>query len=188
MARQFQGDPEVIAKILEARIRKKFASLTLTNANIKKAFIDVANLIVTQAKLNVVRQGLVDFGHLRDSLRWRFIRPGLIEMGSFGIPYARIHEFGGTITPVTKQWLTIPTEQFKNQRARDLPNLFFVQKSASKAMLFQKSGDGPPVLAFNLRKRVEIKAKPYLAPAIQTQRDRAIEILQKAVRENLGGN
>lgn len=188
MARTFKGDPNAIAKILEARIRAKLKSLELDDKVLKKAFLDIGNLIATQAKVNITRQGLIDSGLMRERTEAKFIEPGLMHIGVFGLPYARIHEFGGTITPKNVQWLTIPTKPFKNLTARGVPGLFFVQKSANKAFLFQKRGSGAPVLAFNLRKSVDIPPRPYLAPAITQQRDRAIEILTNAVRQNLGGN
>ena len=46
-------------------------------------------------------------GHLRRSIRSQVVDKGHVIVGSIGsnVIYSRIHEFGGTIVPRTKEWL-----------------------------------------------------------------------------------
>jgi len=70
----------------------------------KAALIKSANLIINQAKLNIRSWGLIDTGRLLNSLRYEFYRPENkdslgVRIGSFGVPYAAVWEFGfhGTV-------------------------------------------------------------------------------------------
>ena len=92
------------------------------------------------------------------------------------VPYAAIHEEGGTIKPKKGQWLTIPFKGVKG-KARDFKNTFFIRKSNTKAFIFQnlgktktgkqrRRGGGTFKPLFTLVKKVEIPKRPYLRPAI----------------------
>ena len=68
---------------------------------IRLALTKAALLISNQAKINARRKGIVDTGRLLNSIRFEFARGeeasgGIrVLIGSFGIPYAAMHEFGG---------------------------------------------------------------------------------------------
>lgn len=116
------------------------------------------------------------------------------EIGSQGIPYARIHEFGGTIVPKNARALTIPTEE--NRRPDGLPKYtiddlkrsgipIFVAKGTLFAV-FQRTrrtkggmmgvgGMGQITPMFLLRSSVNIPARPYLRPAIAANEKKIIE-------------
>lgn len=98
------------------------------------------------------------------------------QIGSEGIPYNAIHEFGGIVKAVNKQFLAIPTEE--NRKADGSPivttgELRTMQKLGlafiAKGTIFQKASSGKDALAtpmFLLRKSVTIPARPYLRPAL----------------------
>jgi phage gpG-like protein len=78
------------------------------------------------------------------------------------IPYARIHQFGGIITPKSKQYLAIPTSYAKGKRPRDFEGLFFVAaKRGNNPTLCKKVGKTVKAF-FILMKEVRIPARPYL--------------------------
>jgi phage gpG-like protein len=71
---------------------------------VRLALTRAAILISNQAKINARRKGIVDTGRLLNSIRYEFARgeegsKGIrVLIGSFGIPYAAMHEFGGKYT------------------------------------------------------------------------------------------
>lgn len=68
-----------------------------------------AGVIETHAKFNLDRWGLRKTGNLINSVKFgkvkRTGRKSFIEVGSFGIIYNKIHEFGGIIVPKRKKML-----------------------------------------------------------------------------------
>jgi phage gpG-like protein len=104
-------------------------------------------------------------GALRKSIQ--ILREGSkvkVNAGGPGVPYAAIQEFGGTIVPKEKKWLTIPaSRKYRARFAREFNDLFFKKFNEREAALYAKGG----VLAYLLRKRVKLEAKPYMRPAME---------------------
>lgn len=72
-------------------------SLRPNSPLLKRGLADIGNLIANQAKLNIRAHGLIDTGRLINSVRWQILQrsQGLeLQVGSFGVPYARLWEFG----------------------------------------------------------------------------------------------
>lgn len=101
------------------------------------------------------------------------------SMSSAGVPYAAIHEFGGTIVAKGKA-LAIPLPE--NQRADGSPKITIQQLFANKANVFttksgvvmQTSGKGKnakmtPMFVF--KKSVTIPARPYVRPALAASQE-----------------
>lgn len=89
-----------------------------------------------------------------------------------GVPWSNQHlnmialvqEYGKTIRPVSRQWLTLPTPAANGKRPKDFNNLFFISKAPDKAYLAMKdpgkqSGIVP---MFILRKSVVIPPRPFI--------------------------
>ena len=106
------------------------------------------------------------------------------EIGSVGIPYAAIHEFGGTVKAKNKQYLAIPLPE--NRRPDGSPivttdALRALQKLGlafiDKGVIFQKSSkeDQTPMPMFVLKKSVDIPARPYLRPALAAKQDQILK-------------
>lgn len=94
-------------------------------------------------------------------------------IGPEGVPYARIHEEGGTITAKGGKSLTIPAEQ--NRRADGLPKITMQDLFAGRAgknwfinkgNVFLVEGKSKITPLFYLRKSVTIPARPYLSTAL----------------------
>jgi len=113
-------------------------------------------------------------GRLRSSITKKVISKGTRHRGIIGsnVVYARIHEEGGVIKPVSAKYLTIPLQAAKTRagvvrgRARDFQDTFFRHSKSKNLILFQKKGD-EIIPLFLLVKRVEIPARPYLKPALE---------------------
>lgn len=106
-----------------------------------------------------------------------------VSVGGPGTPYAAVHEYGGVITPKKGKYLTIPFQpRFVGTRAREF-NLFFDQDDEWGPVLrldaYRGDGDDDSI-AFLLRRRVRIPARPYLRPAIdETTKDPAVRAMMK---------
>ncbi len=100
------------------------------------------------------------------------------EIGTEGVPYAAIHEFGGTIVPTNKQWLTIPSED--NRRPDGLPkmstkDLMATGKSfIAKNTIFLKEGSGIKAMFF-LKKSVTIPKRPYISTALAAKQEQIMK-------------
>lgn len=82
---------------LIARIAQQRVAATAGSAELKKAMETIGLVVSSQAKINVRRLGLIDTGNLINSLRYETFDQGQavgVSIGSFGVPYAAVHEFG----------------------------------------------------------------------------------------------
>lgn len=124
-------------------------------------------------------------------------------IGTKGIPYGGIHEYGGTIKPKNarnlwlKNWTGVPKEL-----KRITPTEFFnlMKQDKSRFALF-KSKAGNQIAWYNkktktksqwiplffLKKSVEIPSRPYLRPAIQVATKRYGSIYEKHFNHLVGG-
>jgi phage gpG-like protein len=105
-------------------------------------------------------------------------------IGSKGVPYARIHEFGGIIKPVNAKylWMRTPEANAKGIDDRRMrPKDFYKQHKAGDKTLFydrnenglfamrEQAGDDLPI--FQLIKRAKIPKIEYLKPAVMKASD-----------------
>ena len=112
---------------------------------LNEAFTRIGLKISADAKLNVRRLGKIDTGRLINSLRYEFFRKDQVQgvsIGSFGVPYAAIHEFGGPFT-----------DQMRKAMFASL---------ARRGRLGAKK-PGTPTIVGN-----QFLAKPYLRPALKS--------------------
>jgi hypothetical protein len=104
------------------------------------------------------------------------------------LAYARIQEFGGTITPVSAQYLTIPigdaltnagVARFDAHGAEDAGYKTFV---ANHIIFGKKPGQKKAVPLFLLRKQVEIPERRYMRNAMDAFQERIVRDIAQAVR------
>ena len=159
-----------VPKELSQQNSKLFRVLSLSMRKIMENIQNTARKKVTGDVLNV------DTGRLRNSIRFRINKGGKRIVGHIGsnVVYARIHEFGGVITPKKRQFLTIPFSGVKGF-AGDYSDTFI-----AKGIIFQKVGRGIKPL-FSLKRSVTIPARPYLAPSIVENKPRAIRIIKNDI-------
>ena len=166
------------AQKIEARIDELARSLAPGSPEIQITLVRLANQIVNDAKRNVGQVLTMRSGQLRRSIGFRLTDSG-VEIGAFGVSYARIHEFGGVITPKRRAYLTIPADRpFIGRSALNFDLRFGrIPAKGGKRYLFTQQGTA----AYRLVKRVEIKARPYLRPAIRENESFAIELIERLV-------
>jgi phage gpG-like protein len=88
----------------------------------------------------------------------------VVTVGGAGVPYAGIHEFGGVIRPKRAKYLTIPLNpKFAGMRAREFDLVWGIDEEWG-SVLMTRSGE----IAYLLRKKATIPARPYIRPAIKT--------------------
>lgn len=142
--------------------------------------IRIANKIVNDAKSNARKVLTMRSGKLVRSIDFRMVEGG-IEIGTFGIPYGRIQEFGGVVTPKRRRFLTIPADRpFVNRSALNFDLEFGrIPPKGGKPYLFTKQ----KTAAYRLVKRVQLEPRPFLGPAIKSNEKFAIELLERLLDE-----
>jgi phage gpG-like protein len=136
-------------------------SLAPGSPAINEALLRIAMMVIAKAKINVRRHRMVDTGRLINSLRWEFYRQGDTEgvyIGSFGVRYAAMNEFGGEVSERQRRAMFAA---FGNRKIR-LP---------SKGII-TKSGAG-----------WRWKPRPYLRPALKESQQYIIETIREYLRQ-----
>lgn len=106
------------------------------------------------------------------------------------LPYPMIHETGGVIRPVEKQWLTIPLKEAQTpagvlkKRAPEWKDTFFIKsKKTGLPVLMQKRGKTKIVPLFLLVKQVEIPARRWLTRAVDATTPTMANLITQFIRE-----
>ena len=90
--------------------------------------------------------------------------------------YARIHEYGGTVRPVSSRYLTVPTNpqaariRARHRSLRDAPGLRFATMFGKKFLI--KGPKKRPQIMFVLVRSVTLPARPFLRPAVSNPKVR----------------
>lgn len=85
------------ASQLIERLRQRIAALSPDSPEMKTALTRIGTVLSSEAKLNIRRNRLIDTGRLVNSIHWKLFTGNDsvgVEVGSYGVPYARVHEFG----------------------------------------------------------------------------------------------
>lgn len=107
------------------------------------------------------------------------------------LPYARIHELGGQITPTRAKALTIPMNPRSiplGKSARDFGDLFvWRNKKTGKAFLARSVGKNKLELVYALVRRVTIQPKGYLKRAEERAAPKIEALLGKKILTSIRG-
>lgn len=128
---------------------------------IHETLLRIAMMVIAKAKINVRRHRMVDTGRLINSLRWEFHRQGDTEgvyIGSFGVRYAAMNEFGGEVSERQRRAM------FASMSSRKM-------KLPSKRII-TKSGAG-----------WRWKPRPYLRPALKESQQFITETIREYLRQ-----
>jgi phage gpG-like protein len=194
--------------------RVQGASRELRGALLQE-LVNTALRAETEAKLRVTAGGVtrlnVRTGRLRASIAGGVHQDGdaiVVEVSAGGrspnskqlspnttrtpgeVRYAAIHEYGGTIRPSRRQFLTIPVHESlrtgagvaRFASARDVPGLQYAETSGGQRLLIHEdSGE----VFYLLRRSMTLPARPYLRPAIRTAGIRMNSDVLRALRKSL---
>jgi hypothetical protein len=141
---------EFNTKQLLKRLGERQRSMMTNSPQLNEAFIRIGLRITTKAKLNIRQKKMIDRGGLFNSIRYEFFKEGDlggVKIGSFGVPYAAINEFGGV---VTRRMLRAMFAANAGRPPRASKNVIHISPGAETG---------------TWRKR------PYLIPALRSERD-----------------
>jgi phage gpG-like protein len=166
---------------IERRIIDRLRAYDQDDPRMKAALLRIGFLLEAQIKLNIRKQKLIDTGRLINSIRSEVTKDGL-TVGAYNMPYAAIHEFGGTISAKNARYLTIPmSPEFKGRRASEFGDLF-VKRIRNRAYLVRRLDSGQLQFCYMLREQVTMPARPFMRPALQQHKDRIIEIIRDLIK------
>lgn len=146
-----------LAHELELRIQKRIRRYQPGDKRLKEALLRIGFLLEGEAKLNVRRKGIIDTGRLLNSIRHELFRTKTtagVRVGSFGVPYAKLHEFGG---PFTDRMRRAMFAKFKDEGRTNRINKNVIQ--------------GHRVID-----------RPYLRPALAKHKNRIVQIIIDMMR------
>jgi hypothetical protein len=130
------------------------------NPKLRTALIRVGAVLEAEMKLNIVRHKMVNTGRLLNSIRYEVKSSGsktTLTVGSFGVDYAAINEYGGKLT--SRQI----NAMFASFRGR--------AKRAGKGVI-RIYGDGSGYH----------RARPYMRPAINKHRTFMLDVVRESYR------
>lgn len=87
-------------------------------------------------------------------------------------PGATTHQYGATIKPRNKEWLTVPVtpEADRQKSARSFPRaLFFVQSRLANTGLLCERGPNGLIIHYVLKKEIHVVARPFLGFSTKTE-------------------
>lgn len=145
-----------LVKDLESRIDNLISRYSPTDPKMKEALIRIGVMLEGEIKLNIRRKKIIDTGALFNSIKWKFVQDG-IEVGSFGVPYAAIHEFG--------------SKDVKDVQRRAM---FASMRDAGKLDGARVSKN---ILDFS-GPTITFKARPFIRPAVKKKKKRIVKIMQ----------
>jgi len=160
-----QANTDAMIKRIKARLNRYQPE----SREFRAALLNIARRIEADAKLNIrkpsrtgggVMKPLIDTGRLFNSIRHEFTRDRLgVFVGSFGVPYARLHEFGyrGDITVRAHQ--------------------------RTQTQAFGRAIQPKRVNVRNFKKRVNYPERPYLRPAYEKNIPFIVDTLRALFRE-----
>lgn len=184
------------------RITDKIKSISpaASNSVTRKAFTDLTLETESRLKQNLSGSILkVRSGRLRSSIGSKVMDQGKNLLGEVGsgvrqggrVPYANIHETGGTITPKRTQYLAIPlpaaltSAGVLRAKPRDWPNTFIAKSAAGNLIIFQRKLGKGAIALFVLKKSVKIPASEYMSRTVDNIAAKASEIMNRSIEREL---
>jgi phage gpG-like protein len=126
----------------------------------KTALTTIGTILEARMRLNAEDQRLRRTGNLINSIRYQLFRGtgqrAGVMVGSWGVPYAAVHEFGFRGTVI------VPAHSVSSHERRG--RVVREHKRASYS------------------RKVNIRRRPYIRPAVRELRDRIYEILRSTIK------
>jgi HK97 gp10 family phage protein len=141
------------AKVLQARIQARLEKFLPQSEKSQAALHRIGMLLRTEMIMNTVRKNISDTGALRNSINYE-IDGNTLTVGSFGIPYAKFHEYGANLGPTGMRAM------FAAIRARRVAS---AKRYKDKNVLIGQ----------------QLRARPFVRPAFQSQMSKIRRILSE---------
>jgi HK97 gp10 family phage protein len=139
------------AKALETRIMAKLEKFLPQSEKSQAALHRIGSLLRTEMIMNATRKNIVDTGALKNSINYE-IEGTTVSVGSFGVPYAKYHEFGANLGPAGMRAM------FAAMRAR-------------------RAGSAKRYRDKNVVVNETLKPRPFVRPAFQSKLSQVRRIL-----------
>lgn len=152
----------VTFEILSKRLQRRIGAIDPKSQRMREALTRAGILVTNEAKVNATRQGIVDRGSLRRSINYELVDSGSVSgviISPFGTRYAAIHEFGGPFTKLMRKAM------FATLRDAGKLNKVATRKNVVVGRTF--------------------RARPYLGPALKSNADKVIKLIQSAVSNSI---
>jgi hypothetical protein len=84
-------------EVLVSRLRERMKSFNSGSKEMQLAGVRIGLLLENQVKINIRQRKLIKTGYLLNSISHRLLSRGdslEVQVGSFGVTYAKVHEFG----------------------------------------------------------------------------------------------
>lgn len=147
-----------LSKILEQKIIDRIEKYQPSDPRLREGLTRIGIMLEREAKMNIMRQRLVDTGSLLNSIRFRLFQKGSIsgvKVGSYGIPYAAVHEFGFNGPVSVRSHQRVISQSFGKQITPRTIN----------------------VVAHT--RLVKFRERPYLRPALNTMKKQIMDIIRE---------
>ena len=141
------------------RISKYRDTLEVGSKGVEGALTRIGMILSGEMKANITKKQIIDGGDLRANTTYK-IDGNRVEVGTFGVEYAKYHEYGTKWSH--RQWLYLMATRGERP------------KRPSKGVLQTREKGGV------IESR--IKARPYFRPAIESRKDVVMEILREALK------
>lgn len=144
------------------RISKFADNLDPKSKKMQAALHRVGMVLSGEMKVNITKEKIIDTGALRQNTTYK-VEGSTVSVGTFGVPYAKYHEFGTEWSH--KQWL------------------FLGRPSVEDKPRYKKTKDGRRVVEVRgkgLVKESRINARPFVRPAVERRGDLIRQIIREA--------
>lgn len=147
-----------LAKELSDTIAKKLEAVEPANPKFKSALYNVGLILRNRMIMEATRQRIVNTGALRNSINFA-VQGDKVIAGSFGVKYARFHEFGANLPPNAVRAMFANMRKMGGKKPR-----------ASKGIFQGNAQTGGKLLA-----------RPFVRTALTIERDRIRRELRKII-------
>jgi hypothetical protein len=142
-----------------ARIRTRQARLGPKDPKLRAAMYRIGAVLEAKAKITARRKGIIDTGNLINHIAFQFSGRSQLELefGVFGVPYAKVHEFGfhGTVQ------VRALHRQVSKVFGRNVTP--FMQEVRAHA------------------RRMNVRARPFIRPTVFESRQFIVDTLREAM-------
>ena len=149
---------------LIARIQKMQSMNDPNSPEVRQALRRIGTVLTAQMKLNAQREGIVRNGGLLNSIRYEISQSGsaaFVSVGSFGINYAAMNEFGGSMS-----------------RAQ-VRRMFVELKQEGRLNKSRVKGGGKGIVTVKPDGSGYWEPRPFIRPALQTHAQFIIDTIRQ---------
>lgn len=146
---------------LITRLQRRFNRLSPDSPEMRTALTKIGITLTAQTIINIRKNNLIDTGRLINSVRYELFKDSAsagVRVGSFGVPYAAVHEFG-----------------FHG-------NVLVKPHSRTVSRAFGHAIDPVTFMVGMHNRKMNVRKRPFLAPAVRKHREFVIRTIRQAFR------